>query len=241
MQYVPASIEPHATMNTLTIETGLGRASIALQLADGGMITRTSTDAHANATELLPMIENALAEAGIAFQNLGAIRCGIGPGSFTGIRIGLAAARGLGLALNIPVHGISTLAACADTAFRAHPQLQTHAVMVVIDAMREQLYTQLFRYENALPHPVSEPLLCDSESLAATLADAPTVAALVGNGAAITAHRTGYRGACRTAAGCRHHHTTGTTVCARTGCKAPQQTRRVVRVNDQLPTANREK
>ncbi len=85
---------------------------------------------------LLPMLEEALHEAGCGWSDLGALAVCTGPGNFTGLRIGVAAARGLALALDRPAIGVTRLEALAEG--RAGP------VIVAIDARRDALYLQRF-------------------------------------------------------------------------------------------------
>ncbi|MBL0372664.1 tRNA (adenosine(37)-N6)-threonylcarbamoyltransferase complex dimerization subunit type 1 TsaB [Rhizobium sp. KVB221] len=91
--------------------------------------------------EILPgMIEATMAESGLAFADLERIAVTIGPGSFTGIRVGVALARGLGLALQIPVVGVTTLEVVAEGRLAARDK----PVFAAIDARRDELYGQLF-------------------------------------------------------------------------------------------------
>ena len=73
------------------------------------------------AEALAPMVQETMGMAGVAFKDLARIAVTTGPGTFTGVRIGLAMARGLGVALNIPITGINSLAAiaCNETARRS--------------------------------------------------------------------------------------------------------------------------
>jgi tRNA threonylcarbamoyladenosine biosynthesis protein TsaB len=164
----------------LSIETGLGAASLAL-LQDGQCIaTAEASSAHANATETLPLAEGLLHNASIGFGDIEAFICGIGPGSFTGIRIGLALARGLALATNKPLIGINTLEA---TAYAASLASNHHGeVLVALDAMRGQLYTQRFSCApGTLPQPLEDAALRDAAQCAAWVAGAAADAAFAGN------------------------------------------------------------
>lgn len=92
--------------------------------------------AKGQAERLVPLLEEMLVEAGIGWADLFAIGVGTGPGNFTGVRISVAAARGLALGLGIPAVGVTTLEAMALGAARP--------VMVVIDARRDEVYVQGF-------------------------------------------------------------------------------------------------
>ncbi len=107
----------------------------AAALLDGGRIAvgRLEPMARGQAERLMPMLEEVLAEAGIAWTDLAAIGVGTGPGNFTGIRIGVSAARGLAMSLRIPAVGVtSTDALLLD----ARP-----GAMAAIPAPRGQAYT----------------------------------------------------------------------------------------------------
>lgn len=86
---------------------------------------------------LMPMIEAMLAEASLAFSDLDRIAVTAGPGSFTGVRVGIAAARGLALALNIPAVGVGSLAALA-LPFRHSEAKGT--IVAAFDAKRGEVY-----------------------------------------------------------------------------------------------------
>jgi tRNA threonylcarbamoyladenosine biosynthesis protein TsaB len=98
----------------LSIETCFGNFSIAL-FKKGELTDHFASTEHTKqAEQLIPAIENLLAKNGLAYQNLTAIAVCTGPGSFTGLRIGLAAAKGLQLALGIPLIGVTSLEAVIE-------------------------------------------------------------------------------------------------------------------------------
>ena len=95
---------------------------------------------------LIPMIQDVIQQSHIDFKSLTKIAVSVGPGSFTGVRIGLATARGMGLALNIPVVGITSFEA---TAFEI-----TGKVLVVLDTKRGDFFTQFFQDGSPIEAPV---------------------------------------------------------------------------------------
>lgn len=120
----------------------MGTASVAV--LSGGQVTsflhepRTAIQAEM----LLPMIEQALAESGLSYNTLDAVAVTVGPGSFTGVRIGLATAKGIALAANKPLIGVTTLEAVA---LIRQQQVEGHdGVDAILDARRGQVYFQRF-------------------------------------------------------------------------------------------------
>lgn len=136
-------------MPILAIDTALDTVSVAI-LDDRGelLAVRRSDDRRSGAEQLLPLVEAARAEAGLAYADLASIGVTVGPGSFTGIRVGLAAARGLALAAGIRLVGVTTLAAVAQAAVATIPGVT--AVMAAIDARRGELYCQRFGVETGI-------------------------------------------------------------------------------------------
>ena len=133
-------------MPILALDTALDTVSVAILDDRGGLLAvRRSDDRRSGAEQLLPLVEAVRADAGLAYADLASIGVTVGPGSFTGIRVGLAAARGLALAAGIRLVGVTTLAAIAQAAVASIPGLT--AVMATIDARRGELYCQRFSIE----------------------------------------------------------------------------------------------
>lgn len=95
------------------------------------------------AEALVPMIEAVMAEAGLAFAALDGLAVTIGPGAFTGVRIGLAAAHGLALARSLPCVGLTTLEAVAFPA--ANELREGETLIAAVESKREELFLQPFR------------------------------------------------------------------------------------------------
>jgi tRNA threonylcarbamoyladenosine biosynthesis protein TsaB len=98
-------------------------------------------DPRSHSERLLPSIENLLSTAGLKAADLAAIAVSIGPGSFTGLRIGLAAAKGLAFSLKLPLYGIPTLEVLAANAVPGGSP-----VCPFLDARRGEVFSALFRF-----------------------------------------------------------------------------------------------
>lgn len=122
----------------LAIDTAADLCAACVRDTDGGERGRSVLDlGKGHAEHLMGVIEAALREAGCGFADLDAVAVSVGPGSFTGVRVGVAAARGLALALGIPAVGVSTLEALAREARDASPG---RPVVSRIEAGRGQVY-----------------------------------------------------------------------------------------------------
>lgn len=125
----------------LGFDTSAAHCAAALLRAGQPVAERREEMSKGQAERLMPLLEELLACAGIGWHDLAAIGVGTGPGNFTGVRISVAAARGLALSLGIPAIGVSTLEALAEGLARP--------VTVVEDARRGEVYLQSFTAEGA--------------------------------------------------------------------------------------------
>ncbi len=132
---------PH--MNVLGVDTSLDVCSIALRI-DGRLVAE-QTDPHTkgHAEHLLPMVQRLLADQGLAARDLDALGVAIGPGLFTGVRVGIAAVRGLRLVLRIPAIGVGTLHAIALSALQ-DGAAAGQRILVANDARNDEAYVQSF-------------------------------------------------------------------------------------------------
>jgi len=136
-------------MNVLAFDTSFGAVSVAVrwQSAGGEWLLREAYEEMeiGQAERLVPMIASVMQSARLEFSDLHRIAVTRGPGSFTGVRVGVAAARALALAAGLPVVAATSLrlmAARADVMLGARPQ---PVVAVAVDARRGGLYLQLFQ------------------------------------------------------------------------------------------------
>ena len=133
-------------MNVLAFDTCFGACSVAVS-ADAGTPGQRLFHAFermetGQAERLLPMISDVLAQARLSMADIDQIGVTTGPGTFTGTRIAVAAAKGLALARQIPVTGLSSLAIMARQAAVEAPQ--SAAICVVVDVRRNEVYAQHF-------------------------------------------------------------------------------------------------
>lgn len=127
-------------MKILAVDTALGACSVALLDDDRVLAHRFTLMERGHAEALAPMVEDALKQAGGALAELDRLGVTVGPGAFTGQRIGLAFMRGLRLALERPLIGVTTLAAMAEAA-KAETGLPR--AIAINDAKRDEVYIEL--------------------------------------------------------------------------------------------------
>jgi len=146
-------------MRILGFDTATNACSAALW-RDGAVVARRHEPmARGHAERLMPMILEVMAEAAVDFADLDAVAVTNGPGAFTGLRIGLAAARGLALASGLPCLAVTTLEAVA--AGVADAERQGRLLLVALDAKRADIYAQAFAPDRA-PVGAARALLPDA-------------------------------------------------------------------------------
>jgi tRNA threonylcarbamoyladenosine biosynthesis protein TsaB len=168
----------------LGIETATRAGSVAIVAPDGLSAWRSLPEQTGHARDLLVIVESLLRDEGRAARDLHGIGVATGPGSFTGARVGMATAKGLAYALDIPVEGLSTLEALAREAAAAAALL-----CPVLDAGRGEVYAAIFeRGEDGGVMRRSEDRAWKPGDLAAHL---PAGVVLVGDGARAVSERAG--------------------------------------------------
>jgi tRNA threonylcarbamoyladenosine biosynthesis protein TsaB len=170
-------------MLILAIDTALDACSACVLDTDSERMIARESEAmkRGHAEALMPLIARVMKESGIAFAALDRIAVTTGPGSFTGLRVGLSAARGIGLAADRPVVGLTTLAAYAAPVVSKNGE---QPVISAIDARHGHVYFQVVGGNGgSLVWPRVAPI---EEALAASKYGAPV---LVGNAAKILADR----------------------------------------------------
>lgn len=148
-------------MTILAIDTANATCSVTLRDTNGECISKRDDTPSKQAELLFPLINELFRENNIDYNALEALAVNIGPGSFTGIRIGMAAARGLALATKLPLIGVTTCEATACSAKKDSSYTNT-PIMVVLDARRKQVYTQMLTHELT---PINEAVLCTYEEI----------------------------------------------------------------------------
>jgi tRNA threonylcarbamoyladenosine biosynthesis protein TsaB len=138
-------------MKLLALDTALDACSAAVLDGPTVLAVRSEPMQRGHQERLAPIVADAMAAAGLPFAGLERIAVAIGPGSFTGVRVGLAFAKAMALALEIPCIGVGTLEILAAST----PQGPHGLVAAAIDAKRGQVYLQPFRDGVALDPPAA--------------------------------------------------------------------------------------
>jgi tRNA threonylcarbamoyladenosine biosynthesis protein TsaB len=161
----------------LGLDTCLSACSVAVTDGARVLAARSEVMARGHQERLAPMAQAVMAEAGLPFSALERLGATVGPGSFTGLRVGVAFAKGVAAALGLPTVGVGTLEALAAQA--------DGLVFAAIDARRDQLYLQAFE-DGA---PLMAPDALHRDTAAARLAEiaAGRPLTLIGSGAPLLA------------------------------------------------------
>lgn len=163
-------------MNVLGFDTSTAATSACLLRDDGQAFEVIPTEHQllgppGHARELMPAVAKVMREAGVEYGDLQAIAVGVGPGTFTGLRIGVATARALAHAQHVPLHPVSSLAALAEGIEAAHR-------LPLIDAKRGELFAALYR-DHAEVWP---PFAATPEQLTQRVREACVTAMAAGDG-----------------------------------------------------------
>lgn len=124
------------SLRILAIDTATESCSVAVW-NEGVVASRFEISPREHTQKILPMVKSALEEANLTLQSLNVLAFGRGPGSFTGVRIGVGVAQGIALGAELPMIGISSLATMAEGVFRTTGIKQ---VLVAIDARMGEIY-----------------------------------------------------------------------------------------------------
>ncbi len=163
-------------MIVLAVDTALNATSVAVLDGDRALAVLSEPMERGHQERLAGRVRDAVGEAGIGFDALDRIGVTIGPGSFTGLRVGLAFAKGLSIALDVPCVGIGSLEALAASV------PGQGVVAAAIDARRGQVYLQLFSGGAPLTAPEALSLPDAEARIQAVSRGSPITA--VGSGAA---------------------------------------------------------
>jgi len=166
-------------MKILAVDTATTSVSVAVT-DDGTLcteITRSTGETHAR--HLMTLVDTALNLSGMAIADLDGFGVTIGPGTFTGLRIGLSSIQGMATAISKPVAGISSLDALAAQAAPAYRETGS-MVWAMLDARRQEVYGGLFKPDGSAVVPVSAPQVGQPEVL---VDKTDTACVFVGSGA----------------------------------------------------------
>lgn len=159
------SRESISVINLLAIDTALSACSVAL-LANGRLSVLREATPRQHINCLLPMIDTLLRENAVQLRQLDALAFISGPGSFTGLRIGMGVIQGLAMGADLPVLPISTLQALAQEAIEKKSVSADELIMPVIDARMDEVYWGLYGNRDGLAQPLQDDRLSAPEDIA---------------------------------------------------------------------------
>ncbi len=167
-------------MRILAFETSAKAVSVAL-LQDGKLIGEyMQNSGQTHSRTLMKMAENLLENCDLSSADIHAVACSAGPGSFTGIRIGVSAAKGFAWGLELPCVGVSTLEAMVRGS-----AVDNGVYCAVMDARRDQVYAAVFRMKDGTLHRLTEDMAVSLDELSRILEEIEDKKILVGDGAVL--------------------------------------------------------
>ena len=164
-------------MKILALETSAKAVSAAITENGKVLASGYQDTGLTHSRTLMPIAEHLMKNTGLTMKDMDAIAVANGPGSFTGIRIGVAAAKGLAFGADKPVVGVSTLAAMARNV-----SFSDGLIVCAMDARRNQVYNALFAAENGTLTRLTPDRAISLEDLMAEVRDDPRPKTIVGDG-----------------------------------------------------------
>jgi tRNA threonylcarbamoyladenosine biosynthesis protein TsaB len=155
----------------LAFDTSSNVTAVALVEDARVLVEDSSTSEERHAESLLPRIEHCLAAAGLALRDVDVFAVGIGPGSFTGVRVGVATAKGLALATGKPLRGVVSLAALAASVLPLAHEPEA-LVAPILEAYKGEVFAALYSVGPEQTTLLLPPLHAAPEAAAARLAEA---------------------------------------------------------------------
>jgi tRNA threonylcarbamoyladenosine biosynthesis protein TsaB len=146
-------------MKLLALDTATEACSVALWL-DGEIVERVEIAGREHSLRLPLMLDALLAETGCSLRQLDGLVCGVGPGSFAGVRIGVSFIKGMALGLELPVAPVSSLAMLAQAVQGESP---TVTVLAAIDARMGEVYFGRYRGEQGIAQPLGMEVVCSPQ------------------------------------------------------------------------------
>lgn len=176
-------------MLILALDSTALSGSVALCEDESLIAEYTVSTGHTHSETLLPMVEAVLKGAGRRVEEIGLFACTIGPGSFTGVRIGAATIKGLAFGRDVPCVGVSTPAALAENGYLTAAR-ENALICPVMNARREQVFHALFEVRDGHMHRLCDDRALPVIELAKELASEPAYAGraviLTGDGTIMT-------------------------------------------------------
>lgn len=177
--------DPQHRPTVLACDTSQQACSVALALADGNIIERLEETGRGHTEKLPLMIADILESSGVGLQDVDRLGVTVGPGTFAGVRVGLAAMRAIRISHHLPIYPMTTTHALALPIQQMMQEDEARHCIVAIDARRGELYCQIF---DARGHPVSEVMAHTPEALVKIIAkEGVSRSNIIGSGSEILA------------------------------------------------------
>ena len=168
-------------MILLALDTSTSAITVAVHDGDRVLAERAVVDARAHTERLAPLLAETLTAASLRPGDVTDVAVGVGPGPFTGLRVGLVTARTFAFALGVPCHGVVSLDALAHAAVEAGSVTTAQDFLVTTDARRKEVYWARYHAERTTATRLTDPAVAHPADLAGDVADLPAV----GRGAAL--------------------------------------------------------